>query len=279
MSYKTLVTVVRHPDHDSAHLEAAIALAKAEDAHLHVVALGIERVPPEAFYGGTASIAVQGTLTNAIEDADAAEKAVAERLNRSDATADVQRVVAQIGAISQVVARLASLSDLVILPQPYGENRHAEDVAILEAALFSTRTPVLVLPAGVQDAPAARKIVIAWNQSAEALAATRAALPMLKAADMVDILVIDPPKHSSGLADPGAQLAEMLARHDVVVDVSVVAQTMPAVSDVIDRHVSDQGADMVVMGAYGHSRLMEAILGGATRNMLEKSRVPVLMAH
>lgn len=279
MSYKTLVTIVRNPDRDAAHLDAAISMARAENAHLHVLALGIERVPPEAFYGGTASIAIQGTISNAIEEADAAEKAGSDRLGRSEATGDVQRVIAQINAVSQIVARYSSLSDLVILPQPYGEGRSAEDVAILEAALFSTSTPILVLPPEVADVPPPKKVVIAWNQSSEALAAIRAGLPMLKSADMVEILVIDPPKHSSDLADPGTQLAEMLTRHGVKVDVSVIAQTMPRVSDVIDRYVTEQGADMIIMGAYGHSRFLEAVLGGTTRNMLNMASVPVLMAH
>ncbi len=279
MNYKTLVTVVRNPELDSDHLEAAIALAQANGAHLHVLALGIERVPPEALYGGAASIAVQGTIADAIEEAEISEKAVSERLNRSDITADVHRVVAQMGAVTQVVARMVNLSDLVVLPQPYGEGRTIEDVAITEAALFSTRTPVMVLPAGTKEVPAPTSVVVAWNQSSEALSAIRAALPMLAAADKVDLLVIDPPKHGPGYADPGTMLAEMLSRHGVNAEVSVVAQTMPKVSDVIDRHVADLGAEMVVMGAYGHSRLLEAILGGTTRNMLERSKVPILMSH
>ena len=77
----------------------------------------------------------------------------------------------------------------------------------------------------------------------------------------------------------GPAFAEMLARHGVRADISVLAKTMPRISDVLCRHVRDVGADVVVMGGYGHSRFREAILGGATRNMLEMAEVPVLMAH
>jgi nucleotide-binding universal stress UspA family protein len=74
-------------------------------------------------------------------------------------------------------------------------------------------------------------------------------------------------------------LSQFLARHGVKAEIDVLSKTMPRVSDVLMRHVSDVNADMIVMGAYGHSRFREAILGGATRSMLEKATVPVLMAH
>ena len=279
MSYKTLVTVVRDPALDRGHLEAALAFAEAQDAHLHILGLGIEHIPPEAFYGGTTPIAVQGTIAEAIEEAKIAEAAASELLKRSGVTGDVQRVVAQMGAVSQIVARYAQLADMVILSKPYGEGRSGEDVAVLEAALFSTRTPVVVLPKGKSLSPAPKCVVAAWNQSSEALAAIRAALPLMRDADSVEILVIDPPRHSADVADPGAPLAEMLSRHGVEVTVSVVAQTTTKVSDTISRHAAEQGADLVVMGAYGHSRLREAVLGGATRNMLENATLPMFIAH
>jgi nucleotide-binding universal stress UspA family protein len=124
-----------------------------------------------------------------------------------------------------------------------------------------------------------RRIVVAWNQSREAMAAVRRALPFLQRADLVSITVIDPPPHGAERSDPGGLLCQMLVRHGVKAEVSVLARTLPRVSDVLARHVRDIDADMVVMGAYGHSRFREAILGGATRNMLEQAEVPVFMAH
>jgi nucleotide-binding universal stress UspA family protein len=111
------------------------------------------------------------------------------------------------------------------------------------------------------------------------MSAVRRALPLLIAAGEVNILIIDPQTHSTDSADPGSELSEMLNRHGVKVEVSIVAKTLPRVSDMILRHVSDQNAELLVMGAYGHSRFREAILGGATRNLLEQAEVPVLMAH
>lgn len=146
--------------------------------------------------------------------------------------------------------------------------------------MFEGQAPILVLPdTPVDGATIGRRVAVAWNQSREALVAIRRALPLLIAASKVDIVIVDPPTHGPEKTDPGGMLSQMLARHGVRVEVSVLAKTMPKVSEVLSRHVTETGADLLVMGAYGHSRFRQAILGGATRSMLEQAAFPVLMAH
>jgi nucleotide-binding universal stress UspA family protein len=145
--------------------------------------------------------------------------------------------------------------------------------------MFEGQAPVIVLPEAGPDLALPQRVAIGWNESAEALNAVRSALPLLVKAQTAHIVVIDPPKHGPNRSDPGGQLSQYLARHGVKVEIDVLSKTMPRVSDVMRRHVTDINADMIVMGAYGHSRFREAILGGATRNMLETCEVPVFMAH
>jgi len=95
----------------------------------------------------------------------------------------------------------------------------------------------------------------------------------------VHVVVIDPPTPGPNRSDPGGVLSQFLARHGVRGDIDVLSKTLPRVSDVLNRHARDMNADMIVMGAYGHSRFREAILGGATRYMLEQAEIPVFMAH
>ena len=174
----------------------------------------------------------------------------------------------------------ARFADLVVQPRPYGKDQGAEAEAVVEAAMFEGQSPVLVLPeGGLGDRVSPRRVVIAWNQGREAMRAVRLALPILAAADVVNIAVIDPPAHGPERSDPGGLLCQMLVRHGVRAEVSVLAKTLPRTSEVLARHLDDQAADLLVMGAYGHSRFREAILGGTTRNMLEQAKVPVLMAH
>ena len=167
----------------------------------------------------------------------------------------------------------------MILPLPYGKGRGVEDEAITEAALFEGMAPVLVVPPGGMPTTQPKRIVLAWNQSREALVAARRAMPFLKRADIVQIVVVDPPTHGPERSDPGGQLCQLLVRHGVRAEVSVLARTLPRISEVLARQLRDMDADMLVMGAYGHSRFREAIMGGATRDMLENAQVPVFLAH
>jgi nucleotide-binding universal stress UspA family protein len=278
MDYKTIVTFVRDFESERSALEAAAAMAEARGGHLTVVCLGIDRTQPGAYYAGASVIALQQTLAEAQAEASAVEAQVRE-LFKGRSRCNVVAVTAQIGAVGSVVADFSRYADLAVALKPYGDARGIEDVATVEGALFGYRTPILVLPPGLDTAVAPKSVVIAWNESLEALTAVRAAMPFLAQAAKVNIAIIDPPKHASDRSDPGGNIAELLARHGIRSDISVLAKTMPRVSDVLVRHVRDTDADLIVMGGYGHSRFREAILGGATRNMLEIAPVPVLMAH
>jgi len=145
--------------------------------------------------------------------------------------------------------------------------------------LFEGRSPALVVPEEGKAITTPGRIVIGWNESSEAMNAVRVALPLLKQAKFVNITVIDPPVHSPNRSDPGGLLSQFLSRHGVSAEISVLSKTLPRVSDVLQRHVSDIEADMIVMGAYGHSRLREAIFGGATRDMMAEAKVPLFLAH
>ena len=276
---KSIVTFVCDPSTDQQLLKAAVTLTGRMSGHLTVYCLGIDRTNPGVYYAGANAIALQRTLAEAEKNAIEAKRYVNQKLEREDIDWSCLAIVVQIGALSGEVASRAQLADLILLPKPYGPDRGAENVAIIESALFGTDVPVLVLPDAQALADTPDRIVVAWNQSKEALSAIRNALPFLAQAAVVNIVIIDPPTHSPDRSDPGGALAEMLARHGVNTEISVLPRTMSNVSDILTRHTTEKNADMLVMGAYGHSRLREAILGGATRDMLEKAQIPILMAH
>jgi nucleotide-binding universal stress UspA family protein len=219
------------------------------------------------------------TLAQAQADSARIETAVRERLGRSDISWGAEAIVAQSASVTSVVARRARFADLVVLPKPYGPDLPADAPIIVEAAMFQGQAPVIVLADGAAPDLAPKKVVIAWNESSEAMTAIRRAMPLLVKAEIVSVCMVAPERHGSGTSDPGAELSKMLSRHGANVEVCLLPQTLPRVSEVIARHMEDIDADMLVMGAYGHSRFREAILGGATRNMLEHARVPVFMAH
>lgn len=279
MDYKSLLCVLTDSDFAQAPLAQAIALAGAQDAHLDVLALGVDRSQNGFFYAGADALMMQEMLKRARDEAAEIEASSTKALQNCDVRWGCDTGVAQIADLGRQVAAHARFADLVILPKPYGPNRGFELEPTLEAAIFEGQAPVLMVPEDRAPVATPKTICIGWNESAEALVATRAALPFLRAADLVHVVIIDPPVHGPNRSDPGGLLSQFLSRHGVRVEVNVLAKTQPRVSDILLRHASDKDADMIVMGAYGHSRFREAILGGATRNMLEQSEIPVFLAH
>ncbi len=279
MAYKTITTVLTDLERNKTSFEAAQTLAQALAAHLDVLCLGIDRTQPGFYYAGATAVVTQDTLTQARDDALELENYARKALKGSAFNWSATGLSAQMVALNNLVAHRTRFSDLVVLPQPYGERASGDLEAITEAAMFEGDVPVIIQPRERTFPNDIKRVMIAWNESREALRAVRAAMPFIEKADTVNIAIIDPPQHSPERSDPGGQLSQMLARYGVRPEVSVLSKTMPRVSDVLNRHASDTDADLLVMGAYSHSRFRESILGGATRNMLEYAERPLLLAH
>ncbi len=284
MAYKSLLTIIADTGAVATTLETAISLARREDAHLEVLCLGIDLSQVGYYYPGSMAAIVQDDIARAEQAAAALRVRVDAQLAPQGLRCSVETAMAQSGGLNALIAGRARFNDLVILPKPYGKQAAPHAEVLIEAALFQGQVPVLVVPAtGLPETLGSvtlgQDIVVAWNNSAEALAAIRAALPMLCAARTVTIAIVDPSSQDPERSDPGGALSQMLARHGVHAEVAVLAKTLPRVTDVLNRLVRDRAADLLVMGAYGHSRFRESVIGGATRDMLELADVPVFMAH
>lgn len=279
MAFRTISTVLTDPETNAASMQTAMDLARREDAHLDVLCLGLDRTQPGFYYAGANAMVVQDNLTQAREDAVRLEEHARSLLRGADFNWSATAVSAQMVALNGLIAHRTRFSELVVLPRPYGKGRGHDCEAITEAAMFDGDVPVLIQPDKAPWPDQIRNVLVGWNESTEALRAVRAAMPFLQRADNVNIAIVDPPQHGPERSDPGGSLSQMLSRHGVRPEVSVLSKTLPRVCDVLTRHARDIDADLVVMGAYGHSRFRESILGGATRNMLELADVPVLMAH
>lgn len=279
MAYKSILTILSDP-RDVSRLDAAAELAMGQDGHLEVMCLGINFTQSSYYFPSAAPYILQETIDHAISEAEALKAAVNERLARyPDLRWSVEAAAVQSGGLGPLIGARARFADLAVLGRPYGEDRGDEAEQVVEAAMFEGGCPVLVLPDVELPPVPPRRVMIAWNQSQEAMVAIRRALPLLIAAESVEITIVDPRRAGSERSDPGGALAQMLIRHGVRAEIAVLARTEATISDELNRRATEIGADLIVMGAYGHSRFREAILGGATRNMLEKAIVPVLMAR
>ena len=151
---------------------------------------------------------------------------------------------------------------------------------VLDGAMFRSGRPVLVVPEIAKATLSPEHISIAWDGGLEAARAVGYSLGMLAEAKAVHIVMVDPVSGEQGHgAEPGADLATYLARHGVNAIVDRVASSGRPVSDVLTGHATDNDCGMIVMGAYGHSRLRERIFGGVTQSMLARITIPLLMAH
>ena len=283
LPFKSILSVISRPAEARGLVAAAAAIARQTDGHLDLLCLGLDRDQTGYAYIGAAAMVMQVSLDRAEAEARAATAAAdaALREQAPGLRVAVETVITQTGALGAVVVSRARFADLVVLSRPTGGVQGTEAETVLEAALFEAGVPVLVLPSKPQDAAPlqAERIVLGWDQSSAALNAVRRALPVLRAAVRVCVAVIDPPAHGPERSDPGGMLCQMLVRHGVRAEVAVLAKTLPRASDVLLRHVRDIDAGLLVMGAYGHSRLREAILGGVTRDLLREGEVPLFMAH
>ena len=279
MAYKSLLSVLTDTQTAATPLAQMVALAEHFGGHAEALCLGVDRTQTGYYYAGANAMVLQETLARAKEEATTVKSYAEDVLAKSGVTWSAEDGIAQIADLGRHVAHRARFSDLVVLGKPYGRNRSAEAEPIVEAALFEGHTPVLVVPDKAELVTQPKTVMVAWNESVEAMIAIRKALPFLTGSDLVRVVVIDPPRHGPERSDPGGLLSQMLARHGVSCEIDVLSKTLARVSDILNRHALDTSSDMIVMGAYGHSRFREAILGGATRNMLEQAKVPVFMAH
>ncbi|MGR3755676.1 MAG: universal stress protein [Tranquillimonas sp.] len=276
MPYPTLITILRGADR--AQVDAAAAAAQAWDAHLQVLCANTEPLDVAVWPTDAGAALQAAVLQEAEAELEAVEATVAQWLTGRSLRWSTRRLSGFAGQVRGVAAAVARFADLGILPFPTRQNGTAEVRLLLETLLFEARLPVLLTARRLD--PAMRRIVIAWDGSPSGLSAARAALPLLRRADTVDIVMIDPPSHPAETADPGAELATFLQRHGVPAEITMLPRTLPRISEVLVRHARDTDADLIVMGAYGHSRLREAVFGGVTRDMIGgDGQIPVLLAH
>ncbi|WP_431303063.1 universal stress protein [Sediminicoccus sp. BL-A-41-H5] len=258
-------------------LDFAMGLAKRHQAHLIGLFI-IDIVPPfsaGADMGGGSAMAelLMQMREDALTEAASGEAAFRDLLRREGQAGEWRQAEGMTSALLAVHGRYV---DLIVVGQPEPK---ASSMAV-EAALFSTGRPILLVPYTGPAKSLCRRVLIAWNGSREAARAVNDALPILAGAESVTLLVVDPKTGPSDHGEePGADIALHLARHGVGVTVRRVMGDDVGVGDMLLNEVADLSSDLIIMGGYGHSRLRELVLGGATRTLLRQMTVPVLMSH
>lgn len=261
---------------DEIRLEHGQALASAGRAHL----VGIyTNLLPELnmampMDGGAAAIQVLTELEErARQEGDVTAKWLTERLSGLQVSGELRRLDETYNALSARVVEQARCADLFIATRPYGETNTGAWSDLVEAVLFGSGRALLLVPPGRHRQGPIQTVLIAWNGSRESARALREGLDLIGEARRVVVLVID---HSS---ESAASVKAHLAHHGIVAEVATAQCDDRRVADVILDEARNISADLVIMGAYGHTRLREQIFGGATRDMFTTADSPILVAH
>ena len=281
MDYKTLSLMLAEPDQDGPALDAAIDLAGRLGAHLNIIALGIDATMTDPVIAGGVPIVVEAGRSDARERSDAVLAWAKDRVPADFGAYDAEPAIVPLAGLDQMIAHVGRFGDLIVASRPYGPTAAPIHATIFEAALFRSGAPILMVPAAGLPSGFAQggPVVVGWDDGDEALAAIRAALPLLTRASAAHIAMIDPPRHAAERADPGGPLCLMLARHGARAELSILARTLPTVAETLLRFATDREAVALVIGGYRHSRLRERMFGGVTRDLLERAPLPVLIAR
>jgi nucleotide-binding universal stress UspA family protein len=272
VSYKTIIVHVDNRARRAERLALAFTLAGRYGSHLvGLFALEAARIPSYAL-AETGQLVVEIERKRRAEEARAAEADFRQAARRSEASSEWRLSTQDAAAALQLSARYA---DLVIAAQPEPQ----ETLASLFAGelVLGAGRPVLFVPYAGRFADVGKRVLIAWNASREAARAVTDALPILARAEAVEVIAFAPGGDHGEI--PGADMAHFLARHGVKASAATDTAPALAVGERILSRAADSEADLIVMGAYGRSRLRELVLGGATRTLLGAMTVPVLMAH
>jgi nucleotide-binding universal stress UspA family protein len=276
MSLKDLLVIADNDSTYAARLDISLALAAEHHAHL----TGLHVMPPPL-----TPIYVDMPIPETVEKMqrleleDAARRAAAvfaEHAGRT--TVSTEWRVAE-GDIVRVASEHARYADLTVLPQGMDLGFASADLTNLpEELALRVGRPVLVIPRYGSFPKVGGRVLVAWNGSREVTRAVHDALPLLRRAEQVTVLSIDPDADPERRL-PGADVSLHLTRHGVTVQAATIAGADVAVGDLLLSYAADHDIDLIVMGAYGHTRLREVVLGGATRTLLRHMTVPVLMSH
>ncbi|GAB2842748.1 universal stress protein [Pseudoduganella ginsengisoli] len=278
MTYRTILVHADRTRQSPARILTAATLAKQFDAHLVGVALtGVSRfLLPGSIEMGGMMLAEQIAIMR--DDAQTALAQFGEMASAAGVLSVEQLLVND--DVDGGMALVARYADLAIVSVPDPDEAAIGSLNDLpEFLLLNSGRPVLALPSAGWKDPVGTNAIVAWDASIEATHAVAAALPLLKQAGRVTVMVFNPDHRPGAHGElPGADMGLYLSRHGVKVEVQALPSTIDTGNALLSS-AADVGADLLVMGGYGHSRFQEMMLGGVTRTVLRTTTLPVLMAH
>ena len=277
MTYKTILLIIGANDQEK-DLAAAADLSATAGAHLSVLVVQLAAPPAVGDYAAL-SVALLDERAEEMKQLDEAVKRARATLKDLGISFDANGIYCETAWADDDVGSRARYADVTLIGASLQTDPSLRNRTI-DGALFYSARPVLLATNRQPVTLRPKKILLAWNSTMESARAAREAMALMESAEEVNVVLVDPSAAPARNGEePGADIATYLARHIVNVTVDRLPSAGRRVEEVLNQHAIDISADLIVMGAYGHTRLRERIFGGVTKAMIERPIVPVLMVH
>lgn len=257
-------------------LDVACTVAKTHGAHLIGLHVSSDPAAPLQSLPGPVPTELMMSIESRIEtERDRARTAFDAAAAKHDVRGEWRTGS---GDLANLIGTHTRYADLAVMGQA-AEDDEPDDPELPTVVATMTGRPVLIVPRAGSFGETGKRVLVCWNASREATRAITDALPILQRADHVTVLAVNPNDGAGHGAVPGADISHYLARHGVRAEANRTYADDIDVADAILSRASDLGCDLIVMGAYGHSRVREWIFGGVTRSIMRTMTRPVLISH
>ncbi len=269
-------SILLHIDHDramNARLQVALDIARATNGHITCLqAVSYEVFAPGDFYGS----AIAAAMPVIKENAEKLRAEIEKELEHEGVPWDWRFVY---GIAQHRLLEHSPLADVVILgPSDVGEGGRGPSSLVGDLVLKAP-VPVLVVPEDARSFDVSAPMMVAWNGSSEACVALRAAVPLLACSCKVTLVSVAETSDKARFDFPSTEGAKYLSRHGIDCEIVEIPRGEAKIADTLFSAAQMRECGLMVMGAYGHSRLAEMLLGGVTRRMLSDPQMPILLAH
>jgi len=254
----------------------AISTAAAFGAHVVGIAFVYDAIIPDGMFGGVPVELIEMQREESGKLAAGAVQRFQASAKKAGISVESRTMDATVGGGATVFAELARRFDLAVVGQAQEESS-ASDELMIEAVLFETGRPILVVPYIQKQGLKLDRVMVCWDGGRAAARAIADAMPFLERAKAVELVIVTEEHKREEIT--GASMIEHLSRHGIAAKAKRMSRGDLSVDNVILSYAADSGADFMVMGGYGHSRLREFLLGGMTRGILNSMTIPVLMSH
>lgn len=277
MRIKTILQFV-DPSDKNRHLEDALELAQTNDLHLRVVVVGIAPDGPATLYTAYALRGWGERREKAVRDIEKAVEDIEQLLQEKGVSGDVAHYLCEerdLAALAGIHARYVDLP--LWRPNGQSDTWHRN---LLAGLIFQSGRPLMAVPGDMRPSIDPKCVVVGWNGRLEAVRAVHASLDLLAAAERVAVVMVDPSFGQWGNGqEPGFDIGGMLARHGIRTEIIRMGSNGREPGMLLREKAREIDADLIVMGAYGHSRLQEWVFGGTSRHMLTEGDFPIVMMH